>query len=146
VDLLADNADSPCLAHLLNPIGRAWTKCYRSFAYRFHRRFPVFCRLMLRMGRPKATSFPWIAALNHELRGTGVSCTVACPGVTATGETLYQRMTTMSNAKVTNIALKALLARSPLIVIGRRNAFMAWSTPLMPRTLAPALANQLIKN
>src|SRR5262249_43503826 len=40
----------PCLAHLLNPIGRAWTKCYSSFAYRF----PVFCRLMLRMGRPKS--------------------------------------------------------------------------------------------
>jgi len=48
----------------------------------------------------------------------------------------------MSSAKVANIALKALLARSPLIVIGRLNAFMAWSTPLMPRTLAAALANQ----
>ena len=34
--------------------------------------------------------------------------------VTATGQTLYQRMTTMSSAKVANIALKALLARSPL--------------------------------
>jgi short-subunit dehydrogenase len=66
--------------------------------------------------------------------------------VTATGETLYQRMMTMSSAKVANIALKALLARSPLIVIGRLNAFMAWSTPLMPLTLAAAFANQLIKN
>ena len=93
-------------------------------------------------------------ALNHELRGTGVSCTVACPGITATDffqiagqrPTLYQRMTTMSSAKVANIALKALLAQSPLIVIGRLNAFMAWSTRLMARTFAAASAYQLIKN
>lgn len=93
-------------------------------------------------------------ALNHELRGTGVSCTVACPGITATDffqiagqrPTLYQRMMTMSSAKVANIALKALLAQSPLIVIGRLNAFMAWSTRLMARTFAAASAYQLIKN
>ena len=93
-------------------------------------------------------------ALNHELRGTGVSCTVACPGITATDffqiagqrPTLYQRMTTMSSAKVANIALKALLAQSPLIIIGRLNAFIAWSTRFMPRTLAAALAYQLIKS
>jgi short-subunit dehydrogenase len=93
-------------------------------------------------------------ALNHELRGTGVSCTVACPGVTATEffqvagqrQTLYQRITIMSSAEVANIALKALLAQSPLIIIGRLNVFMAWSTRLMPRTWAAALAYQLIKN
>jgi short-subunit dehydrogenase len=93
-------------------------------------------------------------ALNHELQGTGVSCTVACPGITATDffqiagqrHTLYQHMTIMSSAKVENIAIKALLAQSPLIITGRLNAFMAWSTRLMPRTFAAALAYQLIKN
>ena len=69
-------------------------------------------------------------ALNHELRGTGVSCTVACPGVTATEffqvagqrQTLYQRMTIMPSAKVAEIALKALLAKRPVIVAGGLNA------------------------
>lgn len=80
------------------------------------------------------------AALNHELRGTGVSCTVACPGVTATEffqvagqrQTLYQRMTIMPSAKVVEIALKALLEKRAVIVAGRLNAFMAWSMRLMP--------------
>jgi short-subunit dehydrogenase len=52
----------------------------------------------------------------------------------------------MSSAKVANIALKALLAQTPVIIIGRLNAFMALSTRLMPRTLAAALVYPLIKN
>lgn len=93
-------------------------------------------------------------ALNHELRATGVSCTVACPGVTATEffqvsgqrQTLYQRMTIMPSTKVANLAFKALLAQRPLVVIGRLNAFMAWSTRFMPRTWSAALAYRLMKN
>jgi len=93
-------------------------------------------------------------ALNHELRSTGVSCTVACPGVTATEffqvsgqrQTLYQRITIMPSTKVANLALKALVAQRPLVVIGRLNAFMAWSTRFMPRTWSAALAYRLMKN
>jgi short-subunit dehydrogenase len=93
-------------------------------------------------------------ALNHELRETGVSCTVACPGVTATEffqvagqrQTLYQRMTIMPSAKVADLAFKALLAQRPLVVTGRLNAFMAWSTRFMPRTRSAALAYRLMKN
>jgi short-subunit dehydrogenase len=93
-------------------------------------------------------------ALNHELRETGVSCTVACPGVTATEffqvagqrQTLYQRMTIMPSAKVAELAFKALLAQRPLVVTGRLNAFMAWSTRFMPRTWSAALAYRLMKN
>jgi uncharacterized protein len=93
-------------------------------------------------------------ALNRELRDTGVSCTVACPGVTATEffqvsgqrQTLYQRMTIMPSTMVANVALTALVAQRPLIVIGRLNAFMAWSTRFMPRTWSAALAYRLMKN
>jgi short-subunit dehydrogenase len=93
-------------------------------------------------------------ALNHELRGTGVSCTVACPGVTATEffkvagqrQTLYQSMTIMPSAKVAGMALKALLAGRPVLVAGRLNAFMAWSVRWMPRTWAAAMGYQLMKN
>jgi short-subunit dehydrogenase len=93
-------------------------------------------------------------ALNHELRGTGVSCTVACPGVTATEffqvsgqrQTLYQRMTIMPSPKVANLALKGLFAQRPLVVIGRLNAFMALSTRFIPRTWSAALAYRLMKN
>jgi short-subunit dehydrogenase len=105
-------------------------------------------------GAAKSYVLSFGVALNHELRGTGVSCTVACPGVTATEffqvagqrQTIYQRITIMSSAKVANIALKALLAQRPLIIIGRLNTFIAWRTRLMPRTWAAALAYQLIKN
>ena len=93
-------------------------------------------------------------ALNYELRATGVSCTVACPGVTATEffqvsgqrQTLYQRMTIMPSTKVANLALKGLFAQRPLVVIGRLNAFMAWSTRFMPRTWSASLAYHLMKN
>jgi hypothetical protein len=105
-------------------------------------------------GGAKSYVLSFGVALNHELRGTGVSCTVACPGVTATEffqvagqrQTLYQRMTIMPSAKVAEIALKALLEKRAVIVAGRLNAFMAWSMRLMPRTWAAALAYRLMKN
>jgi short-subunit dehydrogenase len=93
-------------------------------------------------------------ALGHELRGTGVSCTVACPGVTATeffevaGQrpTRYHRLMGMPSAQAAALGLEALLAQRPLTVIGRRNAVLAWSTRLLPRTWAAALAARLMKN
>jgi short-subunit dehydrogenase len=92
-------------------------------------------------------------ALGHELRGTGVSCTVACPGVTATeffevagqSPTHYHRLMGMPSTRAAALGLQALLARRPLAVIGRRNAVLAWSTRLLPRTWAAALTARLMK-
>jgi short-subunit dehydrogenase len=93
-------------------------------------------------------------ALRHELHGTGVSCTVACPGVTATAffevagqrPTRYHRLMGMPSARAAALGLQALLAQRSLAVIGRRNAVLAWSTRLLPRTWAAALADRLMKN
>lgn len=93
-------------------------------------------------------------ALNCELKGTGVSCTTLCPGVTATeffdvaGQkfTWYQRMTVMKPPEVARRGMRALLARRPEVVAGSVNALMAWSTRLMPRPLTAVVANELMKN
>lgn len=92
-------------------------------------------------------------ALNHELKGTGVSCTVLSPGVTATeflkvsgqAPTLYQRMAMMQSPTVTRIGLQALIRRRSSIVPGFLNAVTAWSTRLMPRSLAAAVAYRLMR-
>lgn len=105
-------------------------------------------------GAAKGYVLSFGVALNYELRGTGVSCTVACPGVTSTEffqvagqrQTLYQRMTVMPSRTAAELALKALFAQRPSIVIGGVNAFMARTVRFMPRTWAATLAHLLMKN
>ena len=87
-------------------------------------------------------------ALGYELRQTNVSCTVLCPGVTATeflrvsGQraTLYQRRLMMRSADVARIGVESMLARRASVVPGRLNALLAWSVRLIPRRLAAALS------
>ena len=87
-------------------------------------------------------------ALSYELRGTGVSCTVLSPGVTATDflrvsgqqATLYQRLVMMSSADVTRIGVDSMLKRRSSVVPGLINVLTAWSSRLMPRRLAAAIA------
>ena len=88
-------------------------------------------------------------ALNHELRGTGVSCTVVCPGVTATeflqvagqSPTLYQRAMMMRSHDVVRAAVRAMLARRSSVVPGLGNALAAFAMRFIPRTWAAALAH-----
>ena len=66
-------------------------------------------------------------ALNHELRGTGVSRTTLNPGVTATeffdvaGQTptLFQRASIMRSADVAQIGVNAMVAGRASVVAGR---------------------------
>lgn len=91
-------------------------------------------------------------ALNYELRGTGVSCTVVCPGVTATdflkvsgqSPTLYQRKMMMKSSDVVRIAVRAMLAHRSSVVPGLANSLLAFSTRFMPRGLAAAAANWMM--
>ncbi len=93
-------------------------------------------------------------ALNHELRGTGVACTVLNPGVTATeffsvsGQnwTWYQRSTAMQPRVVAGIGVKAMAARKPSVVAGLLNKMMAFTTRLSPRPMTAAIAHELMKN
>lgn len=91
-------------------------------------------------------------ALNYELRKTNVSCTVLSPGVTATeflqvaGQraTRYQRLVMMRSRDVVRIGVESMLKRRGSVVPGRLNALMVWSTRLIPRRVAAALAYRLM--
>ena len=91
-------------------------------------------------------------ALCYELRGTGVSCTVICPGVTATeflavagqGATAFQRMTMMKSPDVARVGIEALLRGKSSVVPGAVNAVLAWSTRLFTRQAAAAMSSRLM--
>jgi hypothetical protein len=92
-------------------------------------------------------------ALAHELKGTGVSCTVACPGFTQTefAEVAghvpgpMARSTRMGAEQVAQIAVKAMLRGRPSLVTGWKNALTAWTTRLVPRRAATAIAAKFVE-
>ena len=93
-------------------------------------------------------------ALHFELRKTGVSCTVVCPGVTATEflevsgqkKTFYQKATMMDSATVARMGVRRMLARKPEIVTGWVNAINAFQMRFLPRPLAAWLAWYFMRN
>jgi short-subunit dehydrogenase len=93
-------------------------------------------------------------AINRELRGTGVSCTTVCPGVTETPffdvagqkETFYHRMTKMKSDVVVHQAIDALLDGRGTIVAGWFNLALALSTHLAPRGMLINIAERLMRN
>ncbi|MBI2384157.1 MAG: SDR family oxidoreductase [Gammaproteobacteria bacterium] len=93
-------------------------------------------------------------ALNYELRGTGVSCTVVSPGVTATeflqvsGQktTWFQRITMMDSAAVARIGIRAMLKRRYSVVTGWINRLLTLTTRLSPAAANAAITYRLMKN
>ena len=91
-------------------------------------------------------------SLNFELRGTGVSCTVISPGVTATeffdvaGQkpALYHRLFMMESAKVARIGVRAMIRGRSSVVPGFGNTMNAWLTRFAPRRLNAYVANLLM--
>src|SRR5687767_7075278 len=96
----------------------------------------------------KAFVLSYGEALNYELRGTGVTCTVVSPGVTATEflevsgqkKTLYQRMFMMQSPEVARMGIRAMMRGKPSMVTKLSNALAAWSMRLTPRRLQAAIA------
>ncbi len=93
-------------------------------------------------------------SLNEELRGTGVSCTVVCPGMTATNffeaagddkPSLYQRLVSMSSRDVARIGVRAALQGRSSVVTGLLNKIQVLGQMLMPRRLAYFIASQFVK-
>lgn len=93
-------------------------------------------------------------ALNFELRGTGVSSTAVCPGITATeflqvsGQkpTAYQRLMMMTSAQVAGIGIRAMLKRRYNVVPGFLNWLVSVFTFITPDPLNAATASRLMKN
>jgi len=93
-------------------------------------------------------------ALDYELKGTGVSCTVLSPGVTATeflqvsgqDKTWYHKLTMMQAPQVARIGINALLARRGSVVAGWMNKLAAHSARLNPSSVQTAVAHRVMKN
>lgn len=93
-------------------------------------------------------------ALNHELRGSGVSVTAVSPGITATeflkvsGQkaTPYQRLVMMQSEDVVRISLDAMLAGKSSVVPGLVNSITAWFGRFSPRALSVPTAELLMKS
>lgn len=89
-------------------------------------------------------------ALNRELKGSGVSCTVLCPGVTATdffnaaGQdnryTFYQRLVMMPSADVARTGIDAAVRGKPSVLPGFLNRLQVFLLRFTPRPLASILA------
>ena len=94
-------------------------------------------------------------ALNRELKGSGVSCTVVCPGVTATSffdvagqndrYTLYQKLVIMKPEDVASIGLRAALQGKHSVLTGFLNKLQAFVLRFTPRALATFMAYRGMK-
>lgn len=92
--------------------------------------------------------------INHEWKGSSVSCTTLSPGIIATeflkvsgqSATFYQRLVMMQSPEVVKIGLRALFRGKPSIVPGIMNKITAWSVRAIPRTWATAIGQMIMKN
>jgi hypothetical protein len=92
-------------------------------------------------------------ALNDELRGTGVSVTTICPGVTETEfhdvaghpKTAIMKRASMTAPRVAAIALGAMWRRKPMVVPGLLNQVNSFIMELLPRRLSAAIAGALMR-
>ncbi len=104
-------------------------------------------------GATKAHILSFGIALNHELRGSGVTCTTLCPGVTDTeffgvaGQTMnsFQRASIMDSDTVAKVGVDAMLRRRPFVVAGRVNALSALGGRITPPDLAARVAARMMR-
>jgi short-subunit dehydrogenase len=90
-------------------------------------------------------------AIANEVKGTGVTVTVLCPGPTLTGfpeaagtsgSKLFQGPT-MSAADVARDGYRAMVAGKAEVISGARNRWMILGTRLAPRTMLAGIARRL---
>ncbi len=104
-------------------------------------------------GATKAYVLSFSEAIADELRGTGVTVTALCPGVTITGFQARSgvggaRMITMGSMtakQVAEIGYKALMRGQPVIIPGLWNSLMIFGTRLAPRSLMTRISRQLME-
>jgi short-subunit dehydrogenase len=104
-------------------------------------------------GATKAYVLSFSEALAEELRGSGVTVTALCPGVTYTG---FQeragihsigtlRMGGMEAADVARIGYRAMQQGRAVVITGLFNQFMIFSNRFSPRSLTRRLTRQLME-
>jgi short-subunit dehydrogenase len=90
-------------------------------------------------------------ALWYELRGTGVSATVSCPGATATefaevagsSQSLLFRLGAADPRRVAAEGYRAMKKGKPMVIHGLKNKLTVQSLRLSPRALARAITASL---
>jgi short-subunit dehydrogenase len=90
-------------------------------------------------------------ALSYELRGTGVTATVSCPGATATEfshvagnqRSRLFRIGAASSEEVAGQAYRAMMAGKPMVVHGFKNKLGAELLRVSPRATVRAVAASL---
>ncbi len=111
------------------------------------------CPSMAVYGATKAYVLSFSEALSEELRGSGVSVTALCPGVTLTGfdqraNTTHNRMhwiPTMSAEQVAAIGYRALQRGTPVVVAGWQNWLLTFSVRLGPRWLIRRISRMMLE-
>jgi len=101
----------------------------------------------------KAFVLSYGIAVNHELKGTGVSCTVLSPGVTATEflkvaeqqPTLYQKTMMMTSTAVVRVGLNALARQRTAVVPGFGNKAAAFLMRFLSRRMAASLVEATMR-
>ena len=99
----------------------------------------------------KAFVLSFSEAVANEVKGTGVTVTVLCPGPTRTefdrvagiSESGLFRGPTMTAADVAREGYRAMMAGKVEQIAGARNRWMIWSARLAPRTLLAAMTRRL---
>ena len=107
---------------------------------------------MATYGASKAFVLHWSLALNQELKGTGVSSLVVCPGPTATefskraglAPGSVGKSLSMSADEVVMESLRALAAGRSLVVTGWKNKLTAIAGGMAPKRLATWIAAKVI--
>src|SRR5262252_5998599 len=101
----------------------------------------------------KAFVISFTEALWYELKGTGVSATVSCPGATATefskvagtDKSRLFAMGAMAAADVAAHAYRAMQSGKPMAVHGLKNKVLAGSVRLSPRAVVRGISASLNK-
>ena len=131
-------------------VGRGWGRMLQVASIGAYQPSPTYAAYSAAKSYVRSFS----QALNFELRGTGVSCTAICPGITATeflqvsGQkpTAYQRFMMMTSADVARIGIRAMLAGRYNVVPGFLNWLAALLTFVTPDPVNAAAAARLMKN
>ncbi len=93
-------------------------------------------------------------AISEEVRGTGVSVTALCPGVTRTGFQARAKVENtplvhggaMSARQVAEIGYKALLRGQAIVVSGFPNQLLAFAVRITPRSLTRRISHRMMQS
>lgn len=104
-------------------------------------------------GASKSFVLPFSEALNHEMKGSGVSVTASCPGPVDTGfhkragteKSRFVKMGAQDSASVAREALNAMFGRKPVIIHGRLNRLLVFSTRFVPRSWLAGFAARFMQ-